>query len=77
MHKFDFRLLTDETPNKWRSLAFKELRQEVRETHVFGTSRMFSPDFNHSMRVNCLSRTQQKRVPSGHCIILHIWFIYV
>ena len=58
VHKFDFRLLIYETPNKWRSLAFQELHQEMTETHVFGTHRMFSPDITHSMQVNCLSRTE-------------------
>jgi len=58
VHKFYFRLLIDETPNKRRSLASKELRQEVTETHVFGTSCMFSPDFTQALQVNCLSRTE-------------------
>lgn len=68
VNKLDFRLLRDEKPNKWRSLAFKELRQEVTEAHIFGTSRKFSPDFTHSLQVNCFSRTEYNQDTALRCI---------
>ena len=43
VHKFDFRIVTKETPNKWRSLC-KNLRHAVTEVHVCDWICMFASD---------------------------------
>jgi hypothetical protein len=68
VHRFDFRLLIDETPNKWGPLAFKELRHEMTEYHVFGTSCMLSPDSTHAVQVNCLSKIECHQDTALRCM---------
>ena len=68
VYKFDFWLLIDETPTKWRPLAFKEPRHEMTETHVFGMSCMLSPDSTHAVQVNCFSKTECHQDTALRCI---------
>jgi len=68
VHRFDFHLLINQTPNIWRSLAFKELRHEVTDSHVFGTSCMFPPDFTQALQVNCLSKTKYHQDTALRCM---------
>jgi hypothetical protein len=42
VHKFDFKLVMNETHNKWRPVHVK-LRHAVIETHVYDRSYIFSP----------------------------------
>jgi hypothetical protein len=44
VHKFGFRLVVEENPNKWRGVFFKNLRDAVIETHVLDTIYRFSSD---------------------------------
>jgi phage-related protein len=44
VHKFYFRLVTKETPNKWRVLFVIKLHRTMTETHIFDTICIFTPD---------------------------------
>lgn len=62
VHKFDFRIVTKETHNKWRLAFVKKLYHAMRESHVFDSSCIFFPDrpsrvlrdSAHAAQVNCI-----------------------